>query len=132
GGIQTVNAAQPNYGGGGDAYVLKIAPACVTPPADMIGWWPGDGDANDIENGNNGTLENGTTFAAGEVGQAFSFDGVNDRVSVPDSPLMHLTRFSLDAWVNPSDLNALRTIMAKRLTGTRNSWCYGIRMEPGG
>ena len=38
GGIQTVNPAQPNYAGGGDAYVLKLGPACVAPPANMISW----------------------------------------------------------------------------------------------
>jgi len=56
---------------------------CTTPPPDMVGWWPGDGNARDIQNANNGTLGNGATFASGQVGQAFSFDGVDDQVVVP-------------------------------------------------
>lgn len=56
---------------------------CTPPPANMVNWWTGDGNANDIQGGANGTLVGGTTFAAGKVGQAFSFDGVDDRVDAP-------------------------------------------------
>src|SRR5262249_12489632 len=50
-------------------------PACVVPPANAVSWWPGDGNANDLTGGNNGTLQGGATFAAGNVGQAFQFNG---------------------------------------------------------
>ncbi|MBI3058987.1 MAG: hypothetical protein HYY81_06725 [Deltaproteobacteria bacterium] len=33
-------------------------------------WWPGNGHAGDIKDGNDGTLQNGATFAPGMVGQA--------------------------------------------------------------
>jgi hypothetical protein len=59
---------------------------CVPPPANMVSWWPGDGNANDIQDGNNGTLQNGATFAPGEVQQAFSLDGDDDRIDVADNP----------------------------------------------
>jgi len=36
---------------------------CVSPPPDLVSWWPGDGNALDIQSGNNGTLQNGATFA---------------------------------------------------------------------
>src|SRR5690242_8648145 len=58
---------------------------CTSAPPGMVGWWPGDSNANDIQGSNNGTLQNGATFATGEVGPAFSFDGVNDFVDVPTS-----------------------------------------------
>ncbi len=57
----------------------------VTPPSGLVSWWPGDGHANDIVGGNHATLENGATFASGKVGQAFSLDGVDDFVNVPDN-----------------------------------------------
>jgi hypothetical protein len=44
---------------------------CLLPPAGLIGWWPGDGNAKDIQLGNDGTLETGATFSAGLVGRAF-------------------------------------------------------------
>src|SRR5262245_10935955 len=34
-------------------------PPCAPPPAGMVGWWPGDGNADDIQGSNNGTLEGG-------------------------------------------------------------------------
>src|SRR5262249_36974468 len=40
----------------------QSSPACVTPPSGMVAWWPGDGNANDIQGSNNGTLQNGATF----------------------------------------------------------------------
>ena len=58
------------------------APNCVPPPANIYAWWPGDDDATDIVGDLDGTLLNGTTFAAGRVGQAFSFDGVDDTVDL--------------------------------------------------
>ena len=42
---------------------------CVDPPSGLVSWWPGDGNASDIVDGNDGALENGATFAAGHVGQ---------------------------------------------------------------
>ena len=54
---------------------------CVQPPAGLVGWWPGNGNANDIANGNNATLQDGATFAPGMVGQAFTFDGMRDSVN---------------------------------------------------
>ncbi|MGH9945549.1 MAG: hypothetical protein ACRD9R_24610, partial [Pyrinomonadaceae bacterium] len=50
---------------------------CLPPPAGMVAWYPGDGNADNLVGVNNGTLQNGATFAPGKVGQAFSFDGVD-------------------------------------------------------
>src|SRR6185436_20704214 len=76
---------------------------CTSPPTNMISWWPGDGDADDIQGGNNGTPQNGAAFAPGKVGPAFSFDGVDDFVGVPNSANLNLTEaLTIDAWVNPS------------------------------
>src|ERR1035438_688907 len=59
---------------------------CTPAPSGLISWWPGNGSAFDVAGTNNGTLLGGATYAAGEVGQAFSFDGVNGAVQIPDSP----------------------------------------------
>lgn len=71
------------------------AQTCVQPPGGLVNWWPGDGNANDIAGGNNGTLVNGATFTAGFVrsgnGQALSLDGADDVISVPDDPTLDNT-----------------------------------------
>jgi hypothetical protein len=68
-----------------------------------VSWWPGDGNANDTLDGNDGTLQLGATFAAGMVGQAFSFDGIDDFVHVPNSPsLTTAGAYTIEFWFNPN------------------------------
>ena len=54
---------------------------CAPPASNLVSWWPGEGDASDIQGPNDGTLQNGVAFATGRVGQAFSMDGVDDYVN---------------------------------------------------
>jgi hypothetical protein len=79
------------------------AQTCVLPPSELISWWSGDGNADDIQNVNNGTLQGDATFAAGMVGQAFSFDGVGDYVEAPENGSLDFNgSFSIDLWVKPN------------------------------
>src|SRR5207247_567026 len=73
---------------------------CLPPPSGLVSWWPGDGNADDIIGGNNGILQGGATFAAGIVGHAFSFDGVDDFVGLPDDLIHSRTVFTVEAWFN--------------------------------
>lgn len=84
---------------------------CVQPPSGMISWWSGDGDANDLIAGNHGTLENGATFDAGIVDQAFSLDGANDFIATEDVDLP--ATFTIDAWIYPNDLGGAPMIVNK-------------------
>jgi hypothetical protein len=75
---------------------------CVTPPAGLVAWWPGQGNANDIAGTNNGTLSSGASFASGKVGQAFNFDGVSGYVEVAsNSNLNAAASFSIEGWIFP-------------------------------
>jgi len=71
--------------------------------SDLVSYWPGNGNALDVVGENDGTLMGGTTFASGLFGQAFSFDGVDDFVNVPDSASLDaLTAgITVSAWINP-------------------------------
>ena len=108
-----------------------FAQACVPPPSGMVSWWPGDGNANDIQDGNNGTLVNGATFAAGKVGQAFSFDGIDDQVSVgvPNFETPN-TGFSIDAWIAPdtiAPLSQFQTIVHRETNySSSRTWWLGV------
>jgi len=67
-------------------------------------------------NNNNGTLTNGPTWTAnGKYGTALVFDGLNDRVVVPDSNSLDLTtRLTLEAWVYPTGaMSGWDTILMK-------------------
>ncbi len=85
------------------------APPCDPPPSGMVGWWPGDGNTQDIQNGDNGTLMGGATFGTGEVGQAFSFNGTSAFVKVPASANLNVGTgggLTIDLWINPSTVAA--------------------------
>jgi hypothetical protein len=91
---------------------------CVPAPSGLIAWWPGDGDADDIVGGHHGTLVNGVTFAPGLVGQAFSFDGVNDFVNVPHAPDLSFGRTSpitVDLWAFRTGTGSVMHLIGKRL-----------------
>lgn len=93
---------------------------CTAPPAGLLGWWPADGDALDLASNRTGTLEGGTSFSAGYVGQAFVLDGADDVVWVPESQDLALEDFTLGAWVLTSDVGSgewLSTVVAKQATG---------------
>lgn len=85
-----------------DVRVTEILPDCVEAPSDLVSWWSGDGTSLDIVGENEGSLENGATYAEGKVDKAFSLDGVNDHVSIPDGIINYTSRFfTVDAWVFP-------------------------------
>ena len=60
--------------------------AAVAPAAGLVGWWPGDGHARDLVSRLPTTTTGGLGYAEGRVGPAFSFDGVDDAVTVPSPP----------------------------------------------
>ena len=75
------------------------AASCTPPPAGIAGWWPGEGNANDIVGTNNGTLVGGAVFASGKVGLGFRLDGTNGYVQIPDSAVLKPTNVTVEAWV---------------------------------
>ncbi|MCP9496209.1 MAG: hypothetical protein MSG64_17310 [Pyrinomonadaceae bacterium MAG19_C2-C3] len=82
---------------------------CTPPPTGLVAWYTGDGSAGDIIGGNDGTLQNGATFAQGKVAQAFSLDGIDDYVQAPASarlPVGNSPR-TVDLWFRtPSNFSA--------------------------
>ena len=85
-------------------------PPCDPAPSGLVGWWPGEGNANDVVGGNNGTMMYGAAFTNGEVNQAFNLPGVSPcsrpstgpEVLVPDSNLWAFgtNSFSIELWAN--------------------------------
>src|SRR5262249_24938809 len=93
-------------------------PPCLTPASGLVSWWSGEGSTVDIVGGNNGSLMNGASFGAGRVGQAFSFNGINQQVIVPDSPELDPTNaLTLETWVY---LRTLPSVNAVTVVGKDN------------
>lgn len=110
----------------------------TTPPPGIIAWWTGDGTAADSAGGNHGTLVNGATYGPGKIGQAFSFDGVDDFVQAPDSDLWAFgdDDFTINLWAN-FDVIESSTIGHPQVvfigndegSGSQNKWTFAFGGE---
>ena len=74
------------------------------PTNGLVGWWPFNGNAIDESiNTNDGTV-NGATLTAdrfGNANNAYSFDGVSNYISIPNSvSLSNMTSITISAWFN--------------------------------
>src|SRR6266850_2026118 len=84
-----------------------VAADCLSSTSGLLGWWAGDGNANNIFGTNNGTLQGGATAnAAGLVGSAFNFDGTNGFVQISDSAFLRPTNLTIETWVKFASLDS--------------------------
>ncbi|WAK00552.1 LamG-like jellyroll fold domain-containing protein [Methylobacter sp. YRD-M1] len=68
--------------------------------------------------GNHGTIREAVRIAKGRYGQALQFDGVNDWVTVKDSPSLDLsTSMTLEAWVYPQSQTGEKALIMKEQSG---------------
>jgi LmbE family N-acetylglucosaminyl deacetylase len=87
--------------------VVEVPPPCLPAPPDLVGWWRGEGNGDDLAGTNNGAWLGGATASTlGEIGQAFSFHGTNDFVQIPDAPELNPTNLTIEAWVLFSSLDS--------------------------
>jgi hypothetical protein len=101
-------------------FSFAVIPAACEPPASgLVAWWRADGDALDVIGGYNGTLVDGVTFATGQVGQAFNFDGTSNYVQVHGSYRVSGSR-TIAAWIYPRPNTGLGLPIA-----TGGSYYYG-------
>lgn len=81
---------------------------CVL-PSGMVSWWPGAGNGNDIVGTNNGTMENGATFASGLVGTALSLDGIDDYVALGGTAIP--PPWTAELWIKRQDSPAPSSVL---------------------
>jgi len=106
------------------------ARTCSAPPSGLVSWWRGEGTAADSQDGNHGTLQGGATFAPGRVGQAFSLDGIDDAVSLANTPTMDVGAgdFTIEFWVQFRALAATQTLVNK-IAGAANDQLYLVEFD---
>lgn len=81
----------------------------------LAGWWPGNGSATDVIASREARLGGGTSFTAGQVGGAFSFDGANDSVRVTGDSALDVgagAGFSIEFWLHSADVTRNARLLA--------------------
>jgi hypothetical protein len=98
---------------GGAGNQVAVGDVCTPNAAGLVSWWPAEGNADDTADGNDGLMVNGATFAPGKEGQAFSFDGVDDGLSVVKTSSLNLgpSDFSIEAWVQVAETETPRGVV---------------------
>ena len=72
-----------------------------------------ESNANDSLATYNGTAQGGLTYTAGKSGNAFTFNGTNAYVTLPNNSLNSLTGdFSVSVWVNFATLTSIGDILS--------------------
>jgi glucose/arabinose dehydrogenase len=99
-----------------------------TPPVAAYSFDEGSGTsvADATDGGHGGAVSGATWTADGRFGSALTFDGIDDRVAIPDHSELDLaTGMTLEAWVRPSALASWRTVLFKAGDGGHVYALYG-------
>jgi len=92
---------------------------------------PSDGVIDSTSYANNGTSPTMSTanIINGPVGKCYTFDGINDYVTVPDSAVLRPTEVTLLAWMKVPTATQYRWLLGKACTdiwGNKDAISYGL------
>jgi hypothetical protein len=113
---------------------ISAQTSCAPVPAGLVGWWAGEGNANDNAGTNNGVLQGAVTFVPGEVGLAFSLDGTTADVHIPGSAALNVgagSGMTVEAWINPADVTAQHPLVEWN-SGSFGAYLWLATMPPFG
>lgn len=98
---------------------FTVAQPALSGPVAAFGFEDGGSDADDDSgHGHDGDIEGANWTSQGKYGDALSFDGTNDWVTIDGSPLLNLTTgMTLEAWVFPTTTTGVRDILIKEGAG---------------
>ena len=91
----------------------------------LIAWYPLDGHALDISGNKRNGVVNGTTSTSnrhGELGKAYSFDGIDDYISISHNKVFNSLPLTLSAWFKSAGNNPQSGIVSKYHSASWNGW----------
>ncbi len=77
----------------------------------LIAHWTFDEDAKDYANSNHGTMNGAPGFIVGKIGNAVSFDGVDDYIEFPVTDISTLKKGTIAFWFNYQSILDKQTVM---------------------
>jgi hypothetical protein len=96
----------------GDIPQLDVVVPKFFPKTGLVSYYKLDGNSNDAHGSNDGTVNGATYTASGKINGAYSFDGSNDKITVPSgvySLFSGTKSYTLNIWVylNSSNTSCL-------------------------
>jgi glucose/arabinose dehydrogenase len=126
---------------GAQSYTATYTVVTNPLPAGLAAGWSfneasGTSATDSSGNGNTATLVNGVAQTAGNYGGGLTFDGVNDYLTVPDSPSLNIagTGLTLTMWINPQALAGGDSVVLGKFwnaTMTDPYYQYGLELTGG-
>jgi glucose/arabinose dehydrogenase/PKD repeat protein/chitodextrinase len=128
-----------NVGTSSSSVTVTVSNTAPPVPSGLVAGWAFNESlgttVNDVSgNGNSATLQNDPTWTAGKYGGGLRFDGVNDFLTVLNSPSINVsgTALTLSMWINPLAGGGDQVPFAKFWSGTMASPFYQYGLELGG
>jgi hypothetical protein len=81
---------------------------CAPLPGGLAAWWPGEYTTGNIADGTSAVSVGGLDYAPGEVGQAFSFDGMGGHLIARAAEGLNIGRgtgMTIETWISPADVS---------------------------
>jgi Concanavalin A-like lectin/glucanases superfamily len=83
-------------------FCLQGQAVVVVAPGKLISRWAAENNANDKQSVNNGAWVGSPSYGAGIVGHAFSFNGIDQSVQIPNAASLNPQgSFSIEGWIFP-------------------------------
>ena len=143
-GVHTLQArardAAGNSATSSTSVTVTVSNSTAPPPAGRIAGWAFNESlgttVNDVTgNGNAATFQDNPTWTAGKYGGGLRFDGVNDFLTVLNSPSLNFSgaALTLSMWINPLGGVGDQVPFAKFWSGTMTSpfYQYGLELVGG-
>jgi Concanavalin A-like lectin/glucanases superfamily/Secretion system C-terminal sorting domain/PKD domain len=110
---------------------IKISLPNAFPTNGQIGWWPFDGNTNDVSgHGNNGVIVGSVSLTTDRnlnPNSAYSFCGSGCYIDCGNNQNVNITgSLTLSAWVYANDLSTERGIITKNQIGNAYQWGVGF------
>jgi hypothetical protein len=91
---------------------------CNVAPPGVLAWWPGDGNARNLISGRLAVLQGGTRYAPAYVDFGFSFNGLDDRISLGEASIS--VPWTATVWVNRQDsLDSSAVFLSSAVSGLK-------------
>jgi hypothetical protein len=103
---------------------------CMVAPADLVAWYPAEGNAIDVESGNTGAALNGAGYANAKAGQGFTFNGSTSVIEVPNAPAWNFgaNNFTVQTWVNFAAISGSDVLVGhSEGSGSVNKWLFWLK-----